>query len=284
MEYEPFEKCHFRDTVDLSQHLPLENGSYIYDDILIEANQTAFYRHQLTFLDKSEKTALHRRGCVCDWSKGRACMKLCCERGKFFNQTSHRCEKLAPKQAMPTDMEILLQNKTRTIWNIFNHFIIQIGRPCEKLEVIKMHVDPWVLKENGTLAIATDNITLDTVNYCISPQLNKTLNKTTLLAMSCPMRNDPSLSMVLNTYISFPSSHNLHISLYIISFSVFIILRLFLIMGICWIMDIISYCCRNYKVLDFLFGITDFCNASQGVLIFFMFIYRREVLIALKEQ
>ncbi|XP_073841150.1 G-protein coupled receptor Mth2-like [Musca autumnalis] len=66
--------------------------------------------------------------------------------------------------------------------------------------------------------------------------------------------------------------------------NVIIILRIFVLMGVLWIMDIISYSCREYKSLTILFDVTDFCNASQGIVIFFLFICRREVLKAINEQ
>uniref|UniRef100_A0A1I8NKJ3 G-protein coupled receptors family 2 profile 2 domain-containing protein n=1 Tax=Musca domestica TaxID=7370 RepID=A0A1I8NKJ3_MUSDO len=466
LEYEPAEKCPFRDTVDLSNHTALRNGSYLYDGIWINANQTSSYKHRLKFLDKPQPSELHIRGCICDRTKHTYCVRLCCERGKYFKPTSRRCEKLRDVHHMPNEMEILMRNKTRTKWNIFKHFVIQHGTPCEKPEIISLTEDPWILREDGYLAIDTDNTTLDTVNYCISPQYDGQSQIPKLMAMSCPMKTEKTPSMVLNTYgiaisvVFFIPTILIHLAVkelrssltgklqtcYLIAlatgysimgyinmtqgrwpvskcrsigftgyyffmsaylwlgvlcydmwktfreckinneknrdnmnrfilYSVFvwgtagtftlfviwaqltkvimeqykpgiglemcwidtrkwsaalyfylpnfaimvfnitaffqvamviyevkrdvstyetnrekkrrenvlIILRLFLIMGISWIMDIISYCCRKYESLDFLFGITDFSNASQGVLIFFLFILRQNVLIAIKE-
>ncbi|XP_005189615.2 G-protein coupled receptor Mth2 [Musca domestica] len=466
-EIEHSEKCPFRDTVDLTNHTRLQNGSYLYDGILIAADQLSYYKYRLQFLNTTQPAELHLRGCICDNSKNRFCTKLCCERGKFFNQTSRRCETLANTSGVPEEMEILLKNKSHKTWNIFKHFVIQIGAPCEKPQVLSMTDDPWILFENGELWVETDYTKLDTVHYCISPQYNGTSKKLELMAMSCPMKNDPDSSMVFNTYsmlisvVFFIPTILIHLAVkelrdsltgklqtcYLIALvagysiivfinilperwpeptcqaigfsgyyffmsayfwlgvlcydmwktfgeyrkpvdssreimnrfiiysafvwgtagvltliviwaqlnkvvpkiykpgiglemcwldtrkwsaalyfylpnciimlfniaafvqvstviytvkrnalkyktnqdkaakrQVIIILRLFLIMGISWIMDIISYCFRNYKSLDFLFNVTDFCNASQGVLIFFLFIFRRDVLKAIKQQ
>ncbi|XP_073838536.1 G-protein coupled receptor Mth2-like [Musca autumnalis] len=458
-------QCNFRDTVNLTNRTRLKNGSYLYNGVEIPENQTAFYNYTQMFRYKQQPAEKHLRGCICDESKGRFCTKLCCERGDFFNQTSRRCEKLAKDS--PNEMEIQFMNDTHKNINIFDHFIIQIGKPCDKLEVISMKVLPWILMENGDLVIESEKFALDTVNYCISPQYDNKDKKHKLTVMSCPIRNDSSLSMVLNSYsmavsVAFfaltiilylvvdrlhntmpgklqtcylialaagystigyiniarailpvvpcrvvgfsgyyffmsaylwlavlcfnmyktvkewntlnaskretwirfiiystfvwgtagiftliliwaqlsnvvPESYKPNIgynmcwldthkwtaALYfyipnclimvfnIFAFvqvtmviytvkrnvsiyeankkkhlqeNVFMILRLFLLMGILWIMDIISYCCRNYKFLAFIFDVTDFCNASQGVLIFFLFICRREVLNAINEQ
>ncbi|XP_073843037.1 G-protein coupled receptor Mth2-like [Musca autumnalis] len=461
------EMCNFRDTVDLTNRTRFPNGSYLYDGILIPANQSSFYKNRVMFLDKSQPAELHMRGCICNATEHRYCTKLCCDRGQFFNRTSGHCEKLPLPYKMPRRMEIGLEDNSRKNINIFDHFIIQIGKPCAKLEVISMKEDPWLLMEDGNLTIESEKAVLDTVNYCLSPQYNNESKRHQLTAMSCPMKNDPSLSMLLNTYsmatsvvffvptiILYLVVHNLRNTLpgklqtcYLIALTVgystigyinianarypedkcraigfsgyyffmsaylwlgvlcfhmckflkecrssnetsretwnrfiiysafvwgtagiltmivvwaqlskhvpetykpgigkemcwldtrkwsaalyfylpnclimlfnissfvqvtifiytvkrdasvfqtnrerhiqenvFMILRLFIIMGISWIMDIISYCCRKYESLDFLFGITDFCNASQGVLIFLLFICRRDVLNAITEQ
>ncbi|XP_073841149.1 G-protein coupled receptor Mth2-like [Musca autumnalis] len=62
-----------------------------------------------------------------------------------------------------------------------------------------------------------------------------------------------------------------------------IILRLFIIMGISWTMDILSFCLRNFDIAEYLFMITDFCNAIQGVLIFILFILKRNVIAEIRK-
>ncbi|XP_073841151.1 G-protein coupled receptor Mth2-like [Musca autumnalis] len=368
------QKCNFADTVDLTNHTPFQNGSYLYDGVVIPENETAFYTYTLMFRRKSQPAAKHVRGCICDESKGRFCTKLCCERGEFFNQPSRRCEKLTNN--MPNEMEILFMNETVKNVNIFDHFIVQIGKPCENPEEISKKDNPWLLVEDGYLLIESENHTaaLDTLNYCLSPQYNNESHNHQLTVMSCPIKNEPSRSMVLNSYaadelksdiwirfinyatfvwgtagiftvilisaqlsnvvpeaykpnIGYEScwldTHTWIAAIYyhipnglIMVFNifafvkvgiiivtvdrnaaiykvnrkddlqewVFMILRLYLIMGIPWILDIISYCCRDCESWTFLFDVTDFFNASQGILIFILFICRRDVLNAIKEQ
>ncbi|XP_061394953.1 G-protein coupled receptor Mth2-like [Musca vetustissima] len=63
-----------------------------------------------------------------------------------------------------------------------------------------------------------------------------------------------------------------------------ILIRLFFIMGISWIMDIISFAMRDHQNFHFIFDLTDFCNATQGVLIFILFVVRPEVMGPLKKK
>ncbi|XP_073836015.1 G-protein coupled receptor Mth2-like [Musca autumnalis] len=56
-----------------------------------------------------------------------------------------------------------------------------------------------------------------------------------------------------------------------------IILRLFIVMGISWSFDILSFALRNFAVAEYLFVATDLCNASQGIFIFILFVLKRNV-------
>lgn len=62
------------------------------------------------------------------------------------------------------------------------------------------------------------------------------------------------------------------------NYSAIVILRLFLVMGISWIFDILSYCLKFYKQLDILFVLTDVMNAVQGLLIFILFVLKPKIL------
>lgn len=144
----PAEKCHFRDTVDLTNSTRFENGSYLYHDILIPADKTAFYNYKLQFRGKPKSVKNHIRGCVCDASKGRYCVKFCCEKGEFLNSTSYACDKMPEHFKEPKDLKIYMKKqKTFTLVNIYNHFTNQIGRPCGKPDAINMNTDPWYIVE-----------------------------------------------------------------------------------------------------------------------------------------
>ncbi|XP_030561197.1 G-protein coupled receptor Mth2 isoform X1 [Drosophila novamexicana] len=54
-------------------------------------------------------------------------------------------------------------------------------------------------------------------------------------------------------------------------------LRLFLIMGVTWSSEIISYFVGNDKKWSKIFYVTDLCNAMQGFLIFMLFVLKKKV-------
>ncbi|TMW44874.1 hypothetical protein DOY81_010048 [Sarcophaga bullata] len=66
--------------------------------------------------------------------------------------------------------------------------------------------------------------------------------------------------------------------------NVMVILRLFLIMGISWIFDILSYCLRHYEEWQIVFIASDVLNAIQGLLIFVLFVLKGNVLKLIKNR
>ncbi|XP_037811122.1 G-protein coupled receptor Mth2-like isoform X2 [Lucilia sericata] len=63
-----------------------------------------------------------------------------------------------------------------------------------------------------------------------------------------------------------------------------VIFRLYLIMGISWLFDVISYCLPDTEKWMFAFAISDFLNAIQGILIFSLFVLKANVLDLLKKR
>ncbi|XP_054734125.1 probable G-protein coupled receptor Mth-like 3 [Anastrepha obliqua] len=59
-------------------------------------------------------------------------------------------------------------------------------------------------------------------------------------------------------------------------------LRLFIMMGVSWIMELLSYLfCKDVKIL---FTIFDLFNDSQGIILFILLVLRRRILVLLKER
>ncbi|XP_017843857.1 G-protein coupled receptor Mth2 isoform X2 [Drosophila busckii] len=54
-------------------------------------------------------------------------------------------------------------------------------------------------------------------------------------------------------------------------------LRLFLIMGVTWILEILSYFVGTDKQVSKIFYVSDLCNAMQGFLIFMLFVLKKKV-------
>lgn len=76
---------------------------------------------------------------------------------------------------------------------------------------------------------------------------------------------------------------NFHSGIIIVSFSYSftLYLRLFIVMGVTWSMEGISFLIS--KNSDF-FLLTDICNTIQGVLIFVLFVMKRRVLRLIKKR
>ncbi|XP_073843050.1 G-protein coupled receptor Mth2-like [Musca autumnalis] len=455
------EKCPFKDTVDLTNQTLLANGSYIYQNILIPKENVSLYQYHLEFLDKKYRTKGHPRGCACGPKlSGRYCLKLCCEHGKFYNQTSLSCEKIPNNRNVSDELEVRMVNdKLYKSVNLFENFIMQVGLPCAKPQVLSDALEEWDILENGILEIYSAAAKLDTVSYCITSIWNETTNVNIFKPVSCPMKSEAGFTTLLNTYgmllsvlfliptivvhlllkelrekkifISYlialtvgystltlinvsharfdtigcsligyigyyflmaaflwisvlcfdiwytfnsnaynsarrfkiyslyawglsglmtgvviwsqlsdyvdeiykpgigfemcwlnTSKWSAVIYLYgpntiILIFSlitciyvmkimhrcasdridekekrtqnifrerIVLLLRLFILMGITWFMDILSFCLRNYPEIDRFFILTDFCNAVQGVLIFILFVMRRKVMLLLKAR
>ncbi|XP_061394957.1 G-protein coupled receptor Mth2-like [Musca vetustissima] len=464
-QIKPGEICLYRDTVDLSDETPYENGSYLYSNVLIPSTQVQEYNYRLEFRNMEKEAEPHLRGCVCGWNGGKKCVKLCCRHGEFYNEIIAECEPIPDDMNIPLNINMTMDTDEEKVINLYREFIPLVGRPCPNAESLTQALDMWKLNEDGTVYVFNDDALLDTVSYCLSPYLYNGSNEYVLVAVSCPMKNEGGFFLTFNTYamaisvvflvptvliylcvrelrgnlrgkllicylisliggysiisfiniseyvldaipckilgftcyFSFMSAflwlnvlcfdiwlnfkdHSVdfsrqrhkyrfyYYSLYvwgsamvlmgltmwsqssdlvpkiykpgigddicwldtnkwasaiyfywpnliimffnigtfaILSLRIYrvrrdvaqltqkqrffkenavVILRLFIVMGISWIMDIISFCLRNYKIADYCFFITDFCNAIQGVVIFILFVLKRNVLEAIRKS
>ncbi|XP_017039732.1 probable G-protein coupled receptor Mth-like 11 [Drosophila ficusphila] len=77
--------CDFFDTVDLTNTIRFENGSYKYEDLIIPAGLTGEYN--FTILDDGSRISYpnHFRGCAC---KLRPCIRFCCHHNKLMSDKS----------------------------------------------------------------------------------------------------------------------------------------------------------------------------------------------------
>lgn len=67
-------------------------------------------------------------------------------------------------------------------------------------------------------------------------------------------------------------------------FSVWLFFRMFIVMGIGWLLEIISYMVGNNSNCALLFAITDVYNASQGLIIFILLVVKKKVLMLIKKR
>uniref|UniRef100_A0A1I8PKT7 Methuselah N-terminal domain-containing protein n=1 Tax=Stomoxys calcitrans TaxID=35570 RepID=A0A1I8PKT7_STOCA len=200
-------KCFYNETVDLRNYESLSNGSYLYRDILIEPEKLAFYEYRIKFLGRRVKAERHLRGCICDTSKRRYCINLCCEVGETYNKTSTRCEPMPVLSSWPMQIPMVLMNGTKVNVALLDHFVYKVDLPCKKPEWLLIENEPWELNEDGILqileksdAVIDDYADLGTVSYCITPYLPNSTKNYVLAPMSCPIKNEKTFLMTLNTY------------------------------------------------------------------------------------
>ncbi|XP_046808536.1 uncharacterized protein LOC111687899 [Lucilia cuprina] len=193
------EQCPYENTVNLTNHQKYENGSYLYEGIIIPIEKQKLYDYHLEFMHKRTTVPLHLRGCVCE---KQPCMKLCCEKDEYFSDKGDlsKCEKLASDMKIDWKLLIYGDNGTTNMFNIFDHFTIQVGLPCQRPKALDKNMDLWNLKENGILNISSDNSLLDTLNYCYSPHLDNDTAEYVLVPFSCPIINNATWRIYLNSY------------------------------------------------------------------------------------
>ncbi|XP_065360901.1 G-protein coupled receptor Mth2-like [Calliphora vicina] len=193
------EKCPFENTVNLTDQQKYENGSYVYQDILIPPEKQDLYDYNLKFERVLEAVAEHLRGCVCE---DRPCMKLCCKVDEYFDDTGNmsKCEKITQEMKVSWKLPIQLENGKTKVANIFKYFTTQVGLPCWMPEALDDSLDSWMLQENGTLYIDTDKSSHDTLNYCYSPRWSDVSSEYTLTPFTCSSVNQGSWQLLLNTY------------------------------------------------------------------------------------
>jgi len=69
-----------------------------------------------------------------------------------------------------------------------------------------------------------------------------------------------------------------------IPFSYTFFLRLFIIMGMSWSLEIISYLVQSNETWANVFLVADYFNWSQGIIIFVLFILKRSTLKLLRDR
>uniref|UniRef100_A0A1I8Q1J5 G-protein coupled receptors family 2 profile 2 domain-containing protein n=1 Tax=Stomoxys calcitrans TaxID=35570 RepID=A0A1I8Q1J5_STOCA len=161
-------------------------------------NRLSNYNYNQGFRNQEWEVDSHVRGCVCGTL--RYCVKLCCERGEFFNEATFQCERIPEDYTVPQKLYITLEDESAKEVDIYEYFTPLVGTPCEKPESLSQNTDSWDLTDEGTLHVYNDDVYLNTVNYCLSPFLYDGSGEYVFVPLSCPIKNEPDWTMQLNTY------------------------------------------------------------------------------------
>ncbi|XP_055913701.1 G-protein coupled receptor Mth2-like [Eupeodes corollae] len=159
--------CAYNETVSLEYSERLENGSYLYDNIIVPAEKTGFYDYEIAIGNTKTPADVHVRGCVCEL---RTCISVCCPPDyEFHNGTCIE----SPFEIDPLIDITNKEGKTIKV-NISRQFAIQYTRPCEGLFYFQPEIydyDKYSIMENASIFKPVENYLYGKETYCLSPRI-----------------------------------------------------------------------------------------------------------------
>uniref|UniRef100_A0A1B0FGD4 G-protein coupled receptors family 2 profile 2 domain-containing protein n=1 Tax=Glossina morsitans morsitans TaxID=37546 RepID=A0A1B0FGD4_GLOMM len=192
--------CPYEETVNLSNYASQENGSIFYQNIEITKAWQGYYDYEQYFNGVNVNVAMHLRGCVCKFKK---CVKLCCQRSELINGNGQCITNIGANSSHSSDFIMITQtNGEFKKVDIFNHFIWQMGRPCNRVAQFHSTAQSnWSLLENGTLKIrrTEQSMYYTTRDYCLSQVYDDHGNEYTYEPFSCVILN-PSWDVFIKKY------------------------------------------------------------------------------------
>ncbi|XP_037811115.1 G-protein coupled receptor Mth2-like isoform X1 [Lucilia sericata] len=222
--------CAFEDTVNLTNALQFDNGSYLYayEGIVIPPDLVRVYDFEEIYDGRRLPVEPHLRGCIC---KGRNCIKFCCHPTKeLITNMSRMCSEDELKEELEYDpyLEVIYNNGSRLKTHAIRQFVVIQGVPCEggyPLMPQEDEDDKWDIFENGTIYRHFDQSYISKRDYCLMPQ-NMSDGTWVLNPMNCPIPNEATLSNRINNiamaisvpfivltifvYLFIPELRNLH--------------------------------------------------------------------------
>lgn len=139
------EICPFQNTVNLTESLKYDNGSYLYEDIIIPADKQHYYNYDVKYKNRTEFVPTHLRGCICE---NKPCIKLCCERDEYIVISMNEgsiCEKLIPDINASWQLPIYYENGKSNVVDLFQYFTPQVGVPCTYPEAYDPDEDKYIM-------------------------------------------------------------------------------------------------------------------------------------------
>ncbi|KAH8397714.1 hypothetical protein KR215_010481 [Drosophila sulfurigaster] len=164
------EKCDYLDTVDLTYSRKFENGSYLYEDILIPKEETGEYNYQILFNGKTEIIPNHIRGCICHL---KTCIRFCCNPNQTLVQDKRECGNVDQNLDYNSFLNITYNETQIKHVDVLKLMVQQhLPVPCD--DHLALNPDnpnhEWTLYENGILLRHFDGAQLSKADYCLQPQ------------------------------------------------------------------------------------------------------------------
>ncbi|XP_070063049.1 probable G-protein coupled receptor Mth-like 11 isoform X3 [Drosophila virilis] len=161
--------CDYFDTVDLTNSHKFENGTYLYEDILIPKEKVGLYDYQILFNGDREPVPEHTRGCACQI---KSCVRFCCDPQKLLVKGEGICEGNINLN-YSSILNITMHDGAEVEKDVME-FIVQkhLPVPCNDhlmLNAAGNENHGWTLFENGTLVRHFDGEHLSKRDYCLQP-------------------------------------------------------------------------------------------------------------------
>lgn len=96
--------CDYFDTVDLTHSHRFDNGSYLYEGLLISKEQVGNYSKLHLFDSEDLDVPEHPRGCVC---RDKPCIRFCCELDDYGKRI---CKNTENGEQFVSSVKITLDN------------------------------------------------------------------------------------------------------------------------------------------------------------------------------
>ncbi|XP_034114801.1 probable G-protein coupled receptor Mth-like 11 isoform X2 [Drosophila albomicans] len=172
-----YQGCDYFDTVDLTNSIKFENGSFQYEDVLIPKEKTGEYNYQILFNGDYETVPKHIRGCVCHL---KTCIRFCCNPKQLLLKGKRTCEDIDKNIHYNMLLNITYnETLTKTISDL--EFMVQqhLPVPCRDHNYLEPDNPDhaWTLYENGTLLRHFDSALLTKRDYCLQPRKFQDLYK-----------------------------------------------------------------------------------------------------------
>ncbi|XP_037811123.1 G-protein coupled receptor Mth2-like [Lucilia sericata] len=194
------ESCPYQNTVNLTNHQRFENGSYLYEDILIPIEKQKLYNYYMKYSKIKKSVRPHPRGCVCE---RKACINMCCERNEYLsiNKNIVKCVKLNPLDVkMSLMVKLTDKNNFKKELQVYKYFTTQVGLPCRQPKALNLTQDKGIWYQDRLLHIQMNNLTYSTMDYCYSPLLNASSKQYILTPYICENKYEGSVLILVNSY------------------------------------------------------------------------------------
>lgn len=150
--------CDYFDTVDLTNSHPIDNGSYLYDGILIPKEKVGNFTKQIFFDGEEQYVPEHIRGCVC---QDKPCIRFCCEPHLELVDKERTCRNIHNGIRYVNSINITLDNGNELERNFQNFTILKdLPIPCKN----HFHLDTeWFAHQKWTLFEVCDGHSINEI-------------------------------------------------------------------------------------------------------------------------